>query len=94
MNIWNGIESYPEGGPSVVATIGNYDGVHLGHQAILRSVVESARRGGMTSVLVTFEVDAAEKVGDEVTLTWALDLLGFELLEAGRLQDGQTSDDY
>jgi len=55
MKIWNGIDSYPEGGPPVVATIGNYDGVHLGHQAIVRSVVESSKIEGHTSVLITFE---------------------------------------
>ena len=44
MKIWNGIESYPTSATAVVGTIGNYDGVHLGHQAILRSVVDTARR--------------------------------------------------
>jgi riboflavin kinase/FMN adenylyltransferase len=65
MKIWNGIESYPEDGPAVVATIGNYDGVHLGHQAIVRSVVESARRGGHTSVLITFEPHPLSVVAPE-----------------------------
>ena len=65
MNIWNGIESYPEGGPSVVATIGNYDGVHLGHQAIVRSVVESAKLQGHASVLITFEPHPLSVVAPE-----------------------------
>lgn len=55
MKIWNGIESYPAGAAAVVGTIGNYDGVHLGHQAILRSVVDAARRAERGSVLITFE---------------------------------------
>jgi len=55
MKIWNGIESYPATASRVVATIGNYDGVHLGHQAIVRSVVEAARRVERASVLITFE---------------------------------------
>jgi riboflavin kinase/FMN adenylyltransferase len=38
-----------------VVTCGTFDGVHLGHQAVLAEVVRRARRGGLTSVLVTFE---------------------------------------
>lgn len=41
-------------GPSV-ASIGNFDGVHLGHQEILRSVVEEARQIGGRAVAITFD---------------------------------------
>ena len=54
MNVWNGIGAYPEDAPPAVATIGNYDGVHLGHQAILRRVVEDARAQGLPSLLISF----------------------------------------
>jgi len=54
VNIWNGIDSYPDDAPAVVGTIGNYDGVHLGHRAILREVVDDAERRGVGSLLVTF----------------------------------------
>ena len=37
-----------------VLTIGAFDGVHLGHQQLIRSVVESARASNRRSVLVTF----------------------------------------
>ena len=37
-----------------VATIGNFDGLHLGHQAIIRSVVESARTQQRPSAVITF----------------------------------------
>ena len=43
-----------EFGPSVAA-IGNFDGVHRGHQAILRGAVEEARSRGARSVAVTFD---------------------------------------
>jgi riboflavin kinase / FMN adenylyltransferase len=36
-------------------TIGNFDGVHLGHQEILRRVVERARRDDLRSTVVTFD---------------------------------------
>jgi len=55
VNVWNGIESYPDNAPPVVGTIGNYDGVHLGHQAILHSVIENARARGTPSLLITFD---------------------------------------
>src|SRR3990170_2345844 len=38
-----------------VATLGNFDGLHLGHQALVRSAVEDARRLGVPSVVLTFE---------------------------------------
>ncbi len=40
---------------SPVVTVGNFDGVHLGHQAILRRVVECATQSGVDSLVVTFE---------------------------------------
>lgn len=55
MRIWNGIESFPSEAGTVVASIGNYDGVHLGHRAILSRVVEGARRRGQRSLLLTFD---------------------------------------
>ena len=39
--------------PAVV-TIGNFDGVHLGHQALIGRVVAEARRIGVASALLTF----------------------------------------
>ena len=38
-----------------VLTLGNFDGVHLGHQALLERVVEDARSSGGRSVVLTFE---------------------------------------
>ncbi|HVR42162.1 MAG TPA: bifunctional riboflavin kinase/FAD synthetase [Thermoanaerobaculia bacterium] len=37
-----------------VATIGNYDGMHVGHQEIVRGLVARARETGRPSVVVTF----------------------------------------
>lgn len=37
-----------------VATIGNFDGLHVGHQAIIRGVVERARQSSRLSTVITF----------------------------------------
>ncbi len=39
----------------VILTLGNFDGVHLGHQAILRATVARARDLGGQAVVLTFE---------------------------------------
>jgi riboflavin kinase / FMN adenylyltransferase len=38
-----------------VATLGNFDGVHLGHQAILRKLVENSQNLNLPSVVMTFD---------------------------------------
>ncbi|MFC1813641.1 bifunctional riboflavin kinase/FAD synthetase [Thermodesulfobacteriota bacterium] len=40
---------------NAVITIGNFDGVHLGHQALFHSVIEKADEIGGTSIVMTFE---------------------------------------
>ncbi|HKF43119.1 MAG TPA: bifunctional riboflavin kinase/FAD synthetase [Thermoanaerobaculia bacterium] len=42
----------PRGG---IVTIGNFDGVHLGHRRILEAVANRAREAGRPSVAITFE---------------------------------------
>ncbi len=44
----------PDFGPSVGA-IGNFDGVHRGHQEILSAVVREARQTGARAVAITFD---------------------------------------
>jgi len=55
MRIVRGVKNFTERLPNPVLTLGNFDGVHLGHQAIFRKVVERAREIGGTSVAFTFE---------------------------------------
>jgi len=38
-----------------VVTLGTFDGVHLGHQSIIRKLVEKAKKQNKKSVLVTYE---------------------------------------
>jgi len=64
-----------------VVTIGAYDGVHLGHQAVLRLVRELADARGLEAALVTFDRHPAEVVRPEsaprllTTLEQRLELL-------------------
>lgn len=37
-----------------VATIGNFDGIHIGHQEIVRQVIARARANGQPAVVITF----------------------------------------
>ena len=41
--------------PSSVVTIGNFDGIHLGHRALICATVHEAHTRGCTSALVTFD---------------------------------------
>ncbi len=41
--------------PKPVLTMGNFDGIHLGHQALLQRTVEEAKVQGGHSVVLTFE---------------------------------------
>ena len=41
-------------GRPTALTIGVFDGVHLGHQAVLRDVISRARSGGLAAAAVTF----------------------------------------
>lgn len=40
---------------AAAVTVGNFDGVHLGHQALAAAVVEEARRSQGTAVVLTFD---------------------------------------
>lgn len=41
--------------PNPVVTIGNFDGVHIGHQKIFKKVVEKARKINGTPIAITFD---------------------------------------
>jgi riboflavin kinase/FMN adenylyltransferase len=54
MQVFDGLERFVSGRPAAL-TIGNYDGVHLGHRAILRAAQEHAARIAGELVVLTFE---------------------------------------
>lgn len=56
MNIIRGIAAIPSGLNRSVVTIGNFDGVHLGHQQLLKRVIKRASEINGNSVVITFEL--------------------------------------
>ena len=66
--------------PSSVATIGVFDGLHLGHRTIIDRVVDSSRRRDVPAVCVTFSVHPRSVLGQApphqiVSLDHRLELL-------------------
>ncbi|RAP36422.1 riboflavin biosynthesis protein RibF [Legionella quinlivanii] len=59
MKILAGLHRFPSD-MGCVATIGNFDGVHLGHQAILKRLQQKSRELNLPSVVLTFEPQPAE----------------------------------
>src|SRR5208283_3761913 len=49
----------PDFGPTIV-TVGNFDGVHRAHRAVLEEIVRRAQAAHARSVVVTFEPDPGE----------------------------------
>lgn len=69
----------------VVVALGNFDGVHLGHQAVLRRAVEVADVRGSRVVAATFDPhpQAVLRPGSEPQLLTTLDLRREALLRHG-----------
>ena len=55
MEIIRGLEALNKSYPNTVLTIGNFDGVHLGHQKIILEVLKRSEEIKGTSMAVTFE---------------------------------------
>ena len=51
----HGLEALPRPGGPAVVTVGFFDGVHVGHRAVLRRTVDAAREREVPSVAVTFD---------------------------------------
>jgi riboflavin kinase / FMN adenylyltransferase len=55
MKIYTQLADLPAATRPVVATIGNFDGVHLGHQGVIAEVINRARFLGGKSLAITFD---------------------------------------
>ena len=61
------------GRPTAV-TIGVFDGVHLGHQTVLKHVVESANRDGLASAAITFHPHPRQVLRPDLTTEYVTSL--------------------
>jgi riboflavin kinase/FMN adenylyltransferase len=88
MQIVRGLESYPPEGPESVVALGVFDGVHLGHRAILGTAVARAREGGRRAIAFTFDPHPMDVLHPEsapppiTTLEERLDLIAALGLDA------------
>ncbi len=55
MRVRRGIAACPDGTPGRAVAIGNFDGVHLGHQAILDVLTQRGRESRVPTAVVCFE---------------------------------------
>lgn len=55
LEIIKGIDNFPPVDRGLAVTIGTFDGIHLGHQAILKQLVDTAAVDNMKMVAITFE---------------------------------------
>ena len=55
MDVIRGIGQIPAGFRCAAVTIGNFDGVHLGHRVIFERLVAEARREGCKAAAITFD---------------------------------------
>ena len=88
MEVVTSLDACPDPPTGTVVTIGAFDGVHLGHQALLRMVRERAAERGLPTALVTFDRHPAQVVRPE-SAPKLLTSLGqkLELLEGTGLVD-------
>lgn len=67
MEVIRGLHNLREKHRGCVATIGNFDGVHLGHQKVLEQVKDKANKLGLPTTVIIFEPQPREFFGgDEV----------------------------
>nr|MBN2277935.1 bifunctional riboflavin kinase/FAD synthetase [candidate division Zixibacteria bacterium] len=55
LNIIRGIENFHKNDHKTVVTIGTFDGVHRGHQAILKKLADTASKRNLPPLAITFE---------------------------------------
>lgn len=106
MQIVRDTTACPALGPGTAVTIGAYDGLHLGHRAVIERVKSIAHERGLSSAVVTFDRHPASVVRPESAPKLLCDLdQKVELLEStgvdltvvitfDELRAGETAEDF
>lgn len=81
MHRWTNPSETPDSLRPCVATFGNFDGVHLGHRAVLSRLVQEGASRGLPSVAVTFDPHPASIFHPDTLELIAPAALRDELLE-------------
>lgn len=66
MRVLRGLHTIADDFPGCVATIGNFDGVHLGHQAILNTLQKVAEHKQVATLVMMFEPQPKEFFAPEI----------------------------
>jgi len=88
VKVYRALDALPARRPGVVATIGNFDGVHRGHQELVRQVVAAGRHRGLEAWGITLDPHPAKILHPEsappllTTLEQRLELLAALGLDA------------
>ena len=83
MKIFHSLAEFPQDFGPCVATIGNFDGAHLGHQWVITEVIARARALGLPSLAITFDPHPARVLRPESSLPLITPLAEkLELLQA------------
>jgi len=85
MEFVRGLDALPLAGGEAVVTVGFFDGVHLGHRAVLARTVAEASERGLRSVAMTFDRHPREVLapGTEPRLLCSLERRTELIAEAG-----------
>lgn len=69
MLIYRSLEQITAPLPNPVVTIGNFDGVHLGHREIFRQLKKAATQLGGVSVVITFDPHPLKMISSATSVT-------------------------
>lgn len=85
MHLIRGLSNIRESHQQSILTIGNFDGIHLGHQTLLKTIAEKAHQANTKSMVMLFEPSPAEyfsktpparltRIGEKLQLIRAFDI--------------------
>jgi riboflavin kinase/FMN adenylyltransferase len=66
MQVLNGFEKFSSFSNDSILAIGNFDGIHLGHQKILQLLEEKAKNNALPSLVLTFSPHPEKILGEKI----------------------------